>query len=182
MVFPRLKPAHKKQLALIEPRLDEQDLPMYPCSVRLEDGRIVDCVYLIEATNFLVRNGGLMPPDRAISPEGVDLIMESPSRLPAHLVRQILSEGESGMGYYAFTVVFSWWCRREYATGFPDFIKYPAAKCPWISKGYCRTSTADGHRVKRNRTSIGAYSQFDRWDLRFFIPERGSPLISPECC
>ena len=58
------------------------------------------------------------------------LIRESPLRLPLRFASELVEAGESGMGYWAFAVRFSWWRRREYVQSFVDFIEYPKGLGP----------------------------------------------------
>ncbi len=57
-------------------------------------------------------------------------IEESPSRLPAIFANRIYRAGDH-WGSHNFTLVFSWWCRRDYLVGeFVDFLKYPLGRRP----------------------------------------------------
>jgi hypothetical protein len=64
-----------------------------------------------------------------ISVEDVDALAESPRRLPAQFTNKLYENGESGMGYTIFTVVFADGSRQAYGTGNAvDFIRYPDGK------------------------------------------------------
>jgi len=56
---------------------------------------------------------------------------DSPTRLPARFANEIYRNGESGMGYTIFTVVFADGERQASGTGNGvDFIRYPDGKTP----------------------------------------------------
>jgi len=58
-------------------------------------------------------------------------VPDSSSRLPARLANEIYRNGESGMGYTIFTVVFADGLRQACVTGNAvDFIRYPRHKGP----------------------------------------------------
>lgn len=85
-------------------------LDYHPCIATLKDGRKIDYVYVVEQESY-IRVWGVYPeddPGKASVPvnEVADL-SESPSRLPAALANKLYEAGESGMGYYIFTVVFA---------------------------------------------------------------------------
>lgn len=106
----------------------------YPCRVILRDGRILDTVYIVPEMPYLNTWGVYPENDRAklsLSLEDVLRVENSPTRLPAQFANEVYKEGESGMGYNIFTVVFSDGERQAYGTGGAvDFIQYPDGKGP----------------------------------------------------
>lgn len=131
---PRLTRTSKMQLELIEPSVYPSGAVLYPCSVRLTDGNICECVYLVEPTAFNQLFRGLEPESMPnllwVQAQEVALIQESPARLPARFANKIYHAGEH-WGSHSFTLVFSWWCRSNYLVGeFVDFLKYPFGRQP----------------------------------------------------
>ena len=128
---PSLPPELRHQLASIEPS-DVEHSNYFPCAVTLRDGSRLECVYLIEQYRYIKLWGvypGADPAKSEIRPDEVHAIAESASRLPARFANQLYAAGESGMGYHAFTVVFSDGSRQAYVTGGAvDFIDYPEGK------------------------------------------------------
>jgi hypothetical protein len=123
----------RSALADIEPSSDG-DLTYYPCRVTLREGSVVDTVY-IEPERPYLRTWGVYPEDdrgkRFVSIDDVVNVEDSPLRLPAQFANEIYRNGESGMGYTIFTVVFSDGTNQACATGNAvDFIRYPEGKCP----------------------------------------------------
>jgi hypothetical protein len=102
--------------------------------VTLQDGRVLDTVY-IEPEKAYLRHWGVYPEDdqgkSSIKIEEVVKVEDSPTRLPPRFANEIYLNGESGMGYTIFTVVFSDGIRQTCATGNAvDFISYPRGKGP----------------------------------------------------
>jgi len=124
----------ERQLARIEPGIRQRGMLLHPCSVECKNGTIVECVYMVAEADIVRLTGFTQLKDtwsrNRISPEDIASIRESPMRLPAKFANQLYEAGESGMGYRAFTVVFSWWCRQEYAQASVDFIEYPSGTGP----------------------------------------------------
>jgi hypothetical protein len=107
-------------------------LRYYPCRVRMNDGRQVDRVYVVDQESYL-RVWGVFPEDdkgkSTIHVEDVIDLEESPSRLPAELANKLYEAGESGMGCTIFTVVFRDGSRQPFAAGNAvDFISFPEGK------------------------------------------------------
>ena len=104
-------------------------LDYYPCIVTLRDGRRIDYVYVVEQESY-IRVWGVYPeedPGKASIPisEVADL-SESPSRLPPALANKLYRAGESGMGYFIFTVVLDDGLECAYTSGSAvDFIFIP---------------------------------------------------------
>lgn len=111
----------------------------YPCLVTLNDGTLLDRVYLVRQASW-IKLWGVYPGQgqgrSEVQLSDVSSIAESPSRLPASFANELYAAGESGMGYTVFTVVFSspipWFrSRRAYVTGNAvDFVDYPHGKGP----------------------------------------------------
>jgi hypothetical protein len=125
--------ALRQQLSAIEPGVDFEGFMVVPCAARLSDGSIVDCVYALTAQESL--RGGLLSrlemsgPGR-VNSDDVAAIVASPRRMPRKFASSLRAAGESGMGYWAFTALFSWWRRREYVQSFLDFLEYPSGMSP----------------------------------------------------
>jgi len=110
------------------------ELVYYPCRVTLKNGESLDTVYIEPETPYL-RMWGVYPEDDRfkswIRIEDVAEVEDSPTRLPAKFANEIYRQGESGMGYTVFTVVFSDGDRQECSSGNAiDFIHYPKGKGP----------------------------------------------------
>lgn len=103
-----------------------------PCQVTLDDGAVVDEVYVMHAQEYIDIWG--IWPDQDRGKREIDLsrvveISESPSRLPPKIANEIYKAGESGMGWCVFTLVFKDGARQEVASGNAvDFVKLPAGK------------------------------------------------------
>lgn len=129
-LYPPLSPDLKKQLQYIQ----SGDGIAYPCSVKTDQGLVMDRVYLAPAAEWIV-HWGVWPEDdpakRSVDVRQVVSISNSPTALPAIYAKKLYAAGESGMGYTVFTVVFSDGLRQAYATGNAiDFIDYPAGQSP----------------------------------------------------
>lgn len=127
-------PEHiRDALANLEPSKDGE-LAYFPCRVTLKDGTVFDTVY-IEPEKPYLRFWGVYPEDdrdsRFVRIEDVENVEDSPVRLPARFASEIYRNGESGMGYTIFTVVFSDGSRQACVTGNAvDFVCYPNGKGP----------------------------------------------------
>jgi hypothetical protein len=113
---------------------DGGDIMYYPCRVTLRSGLVLNTVY-IEPEKPYLRVWGIYPEDdrakRSVRIEEVLKVEDSPTRLPARFANEIYRNGESGMGYTIFTVVFSDGERQAYSTGNAvDFIRYPEGRSP----------------------------------------------------
>jgi hypothetical protein len=109
-------------------------LKYYPCRVTLRGGSTLDNVYIVPELRY-IRMWGVYPEDdrakRWIRIEDLVKVEDSPTRLPAQFANEIYEQGESGMGYYIFTVLFSDGTRQACASGSAvDFIRYPDQKGP----------------------------------------------------
>jgi hypothetical protein len=130
-----LSPELNLQLRSIEPSTNFGRM-FYPCAVGLKDGSVLRRVYFVDGKTFGSFSHHKNPPEdvpgvRRISSAAVDSIQESPDRLPVRFANLLYREGETGMGYYVFTVVFSRWSKKDFLTGgFVDFIDYPPGRRP----------------------------------------------------
>ncbi len=70
---------------------------MRPCSLMLKDGRRIDRVICIEEAKAFHE-------DDWIHPAEIQSLAESPYRLPARLAEKLYDFGESGPGFYLFTI------------------------------------------------------------------------------
>jgi hypothetical protein len=116
------------------PPSDGGDIMYYPCRVVLKSGLTLDTVY-IEPEKPYLRAWGIYPEDdkakRSVRIEDVVKAEDSPTKLPFQFANEIYRNGESGMGYTIFTVVFSDGQRQACSTGNAvDFISYPDGKGP----------------------------------------------------
>lgn len=127
-------PAHiGESLKAIEPSKDGE-LEYYPCRAILFSGEVFDTVYIVREEPYL-RLWGVYPEDdpgkRWIRMEDVADVQECATRLPAQFANEIYRNGESGMGYTIFTVVFADGIRQACVTGNAvDFVRYPIGKGP----------------------------------------------------
>lgn len=128
-----LPPSVRDALTRIEPSRDGDRL-IFPCRATLADGSIVNHVCLVPAAQFAKvweMAPSIYRDKTSIGAEDLAAIEESPDRLPARFANEIYKQGESGMGYTIFTVVFKDGSRQVYATGGrADFIPYPEGKGP----------------------------------------------------
>jgi len=113
-----LSSALYSELMRIDPVLCDGK-PRYPCAVTLHDGTFLECVYLVPYSSLSYGGGDWVPTDAVVS------IHPSPARLPSRFSSEIRRYGESGNGYYTFTLFFPWWRRKRYLTSVVDFVKYP---------------------------------------------------------
>jgi hypothetical protein len=123
----------RKALTRIVPSRNGE-LTYYPCRVTLKTGENLDTVYIEPEKPYLSAWGVFPENDKAkkwVRIEDVAEVADSPVRLPASFADEIYRQGESGMGYTIFTVVFADGSRQPCVTGNAvDFIRYPAGKGP----------------------------------------------------
>ena len=110
----------------------DRSLEYRPCELTLGSGSVVSCAYVVDAQSY-IDIWGVWPDDdpgkQSVRIDEVASISESPFRLPARFASQLYSEGESGMGYTIFTVVFADGTEQAYSSGNAiDFIFYPKGK------------------------------------------------------
>lgn len=123
----------RRALEVVEPSGDDE-LKYYPCRITLVNGTILDTVYIEPELPYL-RFWGVFPEDdsgkRYIRIEDVMKVEDSPTRLPARFANEIYRNGESGMGYTIFTVIFADGEQQACVNGNAvDFIQYPDGKGP----------------------------------------------------
>jgi hypothetical protein len=110
------------------------EIVYFPCSVTLTGGEVRDTVYFMPEKPVMKMWGVYLEgagAKRLIRVEDVAEVRDSPTRLPARFANELYLQGESGMGYTIFTVVFSDGARQAYVTGDGvDFIDYPPGKGP----------------------------------------------------
>jgi hypothetical protein len=133
MAYSTLLPHVREALTSIEPSRDGE-LVYYPCRAVLKSGEAFDTVYIVSEKPY-VKHWGVYPENdlgkRWVRMEDIGEVQESPTRLPAQFANEIYRNGESGMGYTIFTVVFADGVRQACATGNAvDFIQYPIGKGP----------------------------------------------------
>jgi len=132
ITYSPLLPHVRNGLKTIEPSR-AGELIYYPCRAVLKSGEACDTVYIVSEEPYL-KYWGVHPENdpgkRWIRMEEIAEVQESPTRLPAQFANEIYRNGESGMGYTIFTVVFADGVRQVYATGGADFIRYPLGKGP----------------------------------------------------
>ena len=129
-----MTPRWLQDLSGIEPSEIEPGTRLYPCSACLNDGSRVERVYFITRETSKRLFGQERPEQisgRWVDPGIVASVVECPTRLPPQFANQIYGAGESRMGCYLFTLVFSRWYRRKYLVGgFIDFLTFPRAHGP----------------------------------------------------
>jgi hypothetical protein len=129
--FATLPDKLREDLRTITPSLDG-DLTYWPCAARMKDGTVLACVYVVPEGPYIKHWGVYPQQDRGksyILLSDVDALAESPRRLPAQFANKLHKNGESGMGYTIFTVIFTDGSRQAYSTGNAvDFIRYPEEK------------------------------------------------------
>ena len=115
-----LRRAVARELGTITPSVTEYGLNLFPCQATLEDGSVHSRVYVVEAAAY-IREWGVWPWDDCektwLPAEQIVSVVSSPLRLPAKFANAVYAEGESGMGYFAFSVDFAVGPRRYYVTG-----------------------------------------------------------------
>ncbi len=133
MAYSPLLPHVREALKSIEPSRDGE-LVYHPCQAILKSGETFDTVYIVSEKPY-VKYWGVYPENdsgkRWIRMEDIAEVKESPVRLPAQFANEIYKNGESGMGYTTFTVVFADGLRQACSSGNAvDFIQYPAGGGP----------------------------------------------------
>jgi len=123
----------REALKGIEPSRDGE-LFYYPCRAVLKSGKACDTVYIVPEKPY-IEHWGVYPENdpgkRWIRMEDIAEVTESPIRLPVQYANEIYKNGESGMGYTIFTIVFADGVRQACVSGNAvDFIRYPLGKGP----------------------------------------------------
>jgi hypothetical protein len=105
-----------QQILSIEPSYDGT-MQYRPARVGLRSSETLSRVYC-------VTNPSWLPPERAVDFDALTWAEESPYRLPPALATRLYAEGESGMGYTIFTIVFNDGSRLPRVTG--NLVDFPA--------------------------------------------------------
>jgi hypothetical protein len=118
--------------ASIIPPTHDWGLTYCPCSAILNDGRRVDCVYLVEAAPY-IKIWGIWPDQDKGKLEvkigDVTRIEPSPYCLPAKFAQQLYDAGASGMGYTVFEIQYRDGSRSAHLTGNAvDFVNLSSGK------------------------------------------------------
>lgn len=123
--MPVVSPVLYAELMRVEPSVD-RDLEYRPCQVELNDGRVVDRVYVVEAVRWFT-SWLQDPAGRGISILDVAHISESPTRLPVRLANVLYKKGETYMGGTVFSLIFRDGRKAHGYTGdVVDFLNYPS--------------------------------------------------------
>lgn len=122
-----------RMLRAVEPSVDGE-LRYYPCEVETEDGVIHPRVHVVEAGSYF-RLWGVWPwEDRGKSwlpVEQIRSLRSCPERLPADFANILYKAGESGMGYFRFSVELRDRRRLFFVTGnVVDFLSWPEGVGP----------------------------------------------------
>ena len=127
--YPEIDMLVYEQLKKVKPSQDK-GLNYYPCKVVFCGGEVLDCVYIVEAQEYIKVWGRWPESDpgkRHIDIKTVEKVFESSKRLPAHLANKMYKAGESGMGYCAFTIVLKDGREINCVTGNAvDFLELPS--------------------------------------------------------
>src|SRR5580704_11527702 len=128
--YPSLPQHLKEQLALIDP-VEKYRVKYFPCAVIDDKDNLIECVYFAEESGYIKVSGVWPKAEAVISIERITRILESKKRLPKSMADKLYANGESGMGYFTFTIGFSGGVWKTYVTGnMVDFIEFP----PGLSK------------------------------------------------
>lgn len=104
-----------------------------PCEVELDDGQVVDGVYLIEARSYFSKWGVAPWNDswkRHVPVERIRGLRDSPTRLPPEIADELYEHGEDGMGYCVFELVLADGRVLACQTGNAvDFVALPDGGC-----------------------------------------------------
>ena len=114
------------QLAAFAPSYDGY-CRYWPSRVTLVDGAERDFVVVAQADEYFTPWGKWPEDDpgkRSVVIEEVAAIRESSRRLPARLAEKLYARGESGMGYYVFTVILRDGRALPFVTG--GVVDFPA--------------------------------------------------------
>jgi hypothetical protein len=127
--YPKLSAELTRQLEAIEPSV-LGGVKYYPCAVWSADNSRDDCVYIMEETGYF-RRWGIWPEDdhakRHIDVSLIRSVAASPNRLPVEFADRIYDAGESGMGFYAFSLRFRNGLRQTFLTGDAvEFLPFPS--------------------------------------------------------
>jgi len=128
MIAQKITNKQQEQLLKVAPSQDE-DMYYRPCCVKLNNGEILNNVYVVEQESY-IKTWGVMPDadsaKKHILIENVVEINESPNRLAPKFANELYNAGESGMGYCLFKVIFENGQKIDIASGNAiDFIPLP---------------------------------------------------------
>ena len=149
----------EKALSEVEPSWDGK-LPYFPCRVVLNNGDVIDTVYIEPEEPFLRYWGSHPEKPWSIDIEDIAEVADSSSRLPAGFATELYRAGESGMGYEIFTVVFTDGLRQAWGGGSAvDFIRYPPGKGPAdVAQVIPHEGRNDPNIMTRPRAHVCLYS------------------------
>jgi len=98
----------------------------YPCSVKLYDGRTLDCVYFIDKREYIDVWGDAPKSRHFVDVSEIESIHESKYRLPKEFAEKIYEKGQSFYSGVKFVLVMRDGKRLYYMTGGAiDFIELP---------------------------------------------------------
>ncbi len=127
-----LSPQNAASLTKIEPSY-LGGAALYPCEAVLHDGSTWPRVYVVDAEQFAYigdwpwKSNGM----RWLPVENIASLRECPGRLPASFATQVRRAGESGMGYFAFSLGLRDGRKIPYVTGWTvDFLQWPEGVLP----------------------------------------------------
>lgn len=127
--IPIIRPDSLAEVMRVEPSGGHSQGEYRPCQVQLNNGFVKDRVYIAEALSYIFYWGIWPEDDRAkssISLLDVKHIIQSPTRLPAHLANKLYSGGETSMGGVSFALVLRDGRKISVTTGNAvDFPEYP---------------------------------------------------------
>jgi len=130
--FGKLNNEQKKQISQIISSKTNIGNEYYPCSVLLEKGEQLECVYLADINKFkgtTIYNLERDDSDIYVNITDVIKITESPHRLPPNISQKIYQGGETAMGGTIFTIEFSDNTEQLYGCGsLIDFLPLPPGK------------------------------------------------------
>jgi hypothetical protein len=126
-----LSPEQEQQLSAVRASIVSGSVQK-PCRVKLENGQIINNVYVAEAKSY-IKYWGAWPEDdpakRSLNIAEVSETTASPNALPMHLADEIAAIGENCMGGVRFALTFSDNSEQVYECGnLIDFLQFPAGK------------------------------------------------------
>jgi len=140
---------------------------MRPCSVVTRSGECIDRIYVIAADEWLYYWGPYpdseMTPGFVVDVRDIAEISESPYRLPAGLAEQLYRMGETGMGYYEFTLFLQDGRRIGCQTG--NAVDFPPLPSDAVG--------ADVVRVERGLANAEVTKDAPPYKVAFFEKEPG---------
>jgi len=129
--YPQLPTDLVRQLRNI-PATANYGVHYHPCRVVLTDGNAVDCVFMVDAEEYITTWGIWPDQDEGkseISINDVVRIEASPYRLPVQFAQRLYDAGESGMGYVLFEILYRDGSNSYHVSGNAvDFVGLPPEK------------------------------------------------------